>query len=194
MKNIILTVTFILTSFLQLTARNAPKSSTLNVVKNEKAVVLNYTIITQKQKMFTITNKLGVTIFTDIIEENKKRVKYDLKTLPSGNYSIKIEGNNSVEIYDVIIAPNSVNLINSKSFSRPKLLNMNNKVIVTSDNLNNENIQVSIYDNSKNLVYRFHDQKTGVFKKSFNLEQLAQGNYNIIVSTDYFSQSSKISL
>jgi len=194
MKNLLLAIAFILTSFFQLSANVVPKTTTLNVVLNEKAVVLNNKIVTDEQKMFTITNQLGTIVFTDVIEENKRRVKYDLKRLPNGNYSIKIGGTASVEIYEATISADDVSIINSKSFFRPTIQNMNHKIIVSSKHLNNEDIQVSIYDNSNTLVYRSNDQKTGAFKKLFNLEQLAEGDYNVVVSTDYFSQESTISL
>ena len=193
MKNLLGTTVFILFSFFQLSANNAPQKAVLDVVINEKSVVLKSTVRTEEMT-FIITDLFGEKVFIDKIEENKKRVKYDLKALPSGDYIFKIQSDNSIKIYEALISDDKVSLVNSKSFFRPMIQNMVRKVIVTSEHLNDEDIQVSIFDNSDALVYRSNDQNTGAFQKLFNLKELPLGDYTVMVSTDYFSNSTKISL
>jgi hypothetical protein len=194
MKNLILVTAFILASFLQMIASDAPKSATLDVVSNEKSIVLNSSSVTEETKTFTITDQSGAILFTDIIEKNKKRVKYDLKRLPNGDYSIKIAGNNSIEFYQATISDNDVSLTNAKTYFRPAIQQSENNIVVSSINLNDEDLQVSIYDSSHELIYKSNEQRTGNFQKTYNLKQLAEGEYNVIVSTDYFSNSMEISL
>jgi hypothetical protein len=194
MKNLILVTAFILASFLQMIASDAPKSATLDVVSNEKSIVLNSSTVSEETKTFTITDQSGAILFTDIIEKNKKRVKYDLKRLPNGDYSIKIAGNNSIEFYQATISDNDVSLTNAKTYFRPAIQQSENNIVVSSINLNDEDLQVSIYDSSHELIYKSNEQRTGNFQKTYNLKQLAEGEYNVIVSTDYFSNSMEISL
>lgn len=193
MKNLLGATVFILFSFFQLSANNAPEKAVLDVVINEKSVVLKSTMRTEEMT-FIITDQFGERVFIDKIEENKRRVKYDLKALPSGDYIFKIQSDNSIKIYEALISDDKVSLVNHKSFFRPMIQNMVRKVIVTSEYLNDEDIQVSIFDNSDVLVYRLNDQNTGAFQKLFNLKELPLGDYTVMVSTDYFSNSTKISL
>ena len=193
MKNLLCATVFILFSFFQLSANNAPEKAVLDVVLNEKSVVLKSTMRTEEMT-FIITDQFGESVFIDKIEENKTRVKYDLKALPSGDYIFKIQSENSIKIYEALISDDKVSLVNHKSFFRPMIQNMVRKVIVTSEYLNDEDIQVSIFDNSDVLVYRLNDQNTGAFQKIFNLKELPLGDYTVMVSTDYFSNSTKISL
>ncbi len=193
MKKLLLVFTFIFASFFQLSANYSPKISTLNVVINEKALVLSNSV-THETKVLLITDQFGDIVFEDRIEESKRKVKYDLESLPNGNYKIRIKGGNSVDIYEAVISNEAVHLVSSKSFFRPTIEKMNHKVLVNSQYLNEEDIQISIYDDESDLIYRFNHQKTGSFQKSFNLEKLGSGEYNVIVSTEFFSSSTKIAL
>lgn len=194
MKNLLVLFAFILVSFAQLSASNAPQSSKLHVLKNEKAVILNLSGLTTKTKSFTVTDSYGEIVFTQVVSKYGHGVKYKLSSLPAGHYLIKVSGDDFVEMYNTVITDDQLIVENSEVHFRPSVTGIMDKVVVDAILANNEDIQVNIYNRSGGLVYSYNDEKAGSFNKTFNLEQLESGKYNVIVSTDYFTESSSISL
>lgn len=194
MKNLIVLVAFTIVSIAQLSANNAPQSSKLHVLENEKAVILNLSGLTTKAKNFTVSDSKGDVVFTQVVSKYDHGVKYKLSNLPAGQYVIRVGGDDFVEMYDAVITNDQLIVENSEVHFRPTVNSINEKVMVDAILANEEDIQVNIYNMSGELVYSFNDEKAGSFNKTFNLKQLQSDKYNVIVSTDYFTESSVISL
>ncbi len=183
----------ILVSILQLTASNIPSASPLNVFQNEKVIILNPSSEYIQADNFSIKNAFGEVVFNQELNKYNNAVKFNLAKLPSGIYSITVSGENFVEMHEATITEETLNLNYTQAYYRPSVKELDEKVIVEAD-LVDEEITISIYDEAGNLVYDFSDQKFGKFKRAFNLEQLKTGQYNVIVSTDYFVETSIITL
>lgn len=194
MKNLILNIVFVFAAILQLSANNAPKGSTIKVINNEKSILLNLKHNLSEVKNFSIIDNSGDIIFTDAIDKNKITVKYNLENLPSGKYIIKVQGNNFVEFIETVITNNFVNLIDTETYFRPVVKNMDHKVLVNALLLGEDDIQLNIYNENDVLVYDYSDKTKGSYIKTFNLEELVDGNYTVVVSTDNFTESLTISI
>ena len=194
MKNLLVLIVCTLVSIAQLSAGNAPQSSKLHVLKTEKAVILNLSGLTTKAKKFTVTDSDGVIVFTQFVAKYDHGVKYKLANLPAGQYVIKVGGDDFLEMYNATITNDELIIENSEVHFRPTVNKLNEKVTIDAILADKEDIQVNIYNMSGELVYSFNDEKAGSFNKIFNLEQLKSDRYNVIVSTDYFTESSVISI
>lgn len=193
MKNLISIVALLVFSNLQLLASNVPNKSTLNVFQSEKLIVLTNSINQGEAKSFTIIDYKNEVVFNQDLNKNRNVTKYDLTKLPTGQYKIKVTGEDFIEFHDAEISKESLRLNNFKTYYRPTLKEMDNKILVEAF-LQNEKIDVIIYDHLGNLVYDFKEQQAGQFTKAFNLKELNHGKYSFVVITDHFTESSNISI
>lgn len=195
MKNLILVSVLVISTLFNVQANNSPTSATVYTVSGEKSVILNLADIFSQTDLFTITDSNDNIVFTDIVEKYKNNVKYNLRNLPNGEYTINIEGENFTEYYETSITNDQVKIVSSQSYFKPVIHNMNTSIVISDANsTSKEDVQVYIYNEDGDLVYDFKDTKIGTYTKKFNLEHLQKGNYNMIVYTDHFTESINISL
>lgn len=195
MKNLILVSVLVISTLFNVQANNSPTSATVYTVSGEKSVILNLADIFSQTDLFTITDSNDNIVFTDIVEKYKNNVKYNLRNLPNGEYTINIEGENFTEYYETSITNDQVQILSSQSYFKPVIHNMNTSIVISDANsTSKEDVQVYIYNEDGDLVYDFKDTKIGTYTKKFNLEHLQKGNYNMIVYTDHFTESINISL
>lgn len=173
-------------AFNPLSANPTPTTSSLLFPENEQAVVLNLEGQMGSVESFILSDNRGEVIYSDNIGKHKKRIKYDLRQLPDGYYTIKVIGENTIEHHQISISKDGVNLTNSVSYKRPFITNLKDRVVVHSSSNSNESIGLSIYNETGDLVYSYDEEKSGDYYKVFNLEKLAQGNYNVVVRTRHF--------
>jgi len=194
MKNLLFIAACLLFSFLELPANNSPKKITLDVIKNEKAVILNLSGLNTHIEFFTITDASGELVFIKRVNKQESKMKFNLEKLPQGEYTLKVEGDNFIELFETVISNESLDIENKVSHFKPQLVRMDQKIMINAYFPSEGDIQVAIYDTKGVLVYDFNRHKTGSFRKIFNLGQLEKGDYDVVVSTDYFNQTSQISI
>lgn len=192
MKNLIFISAFLLTVVFQANAINIPTHSTLNVLTHQKAIILNLSDI--EASTIAITDKYGANVFEQEIGQYDNGVKYMMSSFPAGEYTIKIQGKDFVEMYKAIITSDALTIEETETYLRPSLKEVNNKIAVAADLVKEEKIQIAIYNEYGYLVFKFDDSKTGRYNRAFDLNQLEKGKYNVVVSTDHFTESRSISL
>ncbi len=192
MKNLFSFSILMLAFISQISAYNAPKTATLSVIEDQKAVILNLSEIDATS--FVLFDKNGTRVYSQEIEKFDTGVKYVMNYLPTGPYNIEIHGDNFVEVYHAIITKDAIEIESSEAHFRPSISATNNKVVVDAELAEKEDVEVSIFDKKGYLVYSFNDHKTGNYNRVFDLNKLKKGQYSVVVSTDYFTESSTISL
>lgn len=194
MKNVLLTTALLFITVIQSYAGHGPKSFDLTVLGNEKSVILKLASTGKDVELFTMMDSKGDILINQIVRTNDKNVKYDLSRLPNGTYTIKVDGTDYVELFETTISNEDVEIAQTAVFHRPALNLHDKKIILAAELDEDEKIGMTIYNASGDLVYEFEDQSSGDFQKSFNLKELASGDYSVFVSTNYFSESKKITL
>ncbi len=194
MKDIMFTAVLVLTSIMQVHAGITAGNSNLEVVRNEKSIILNSASDINETKELTITDAFGRIVFSDVIESNKKRIKYDLSALTNASYTISLVASKVTNIYEAKIDDEKVEILNIKSYFRPAVDNVDGKVLVRAELENKEDIRISIYDKSNVLVFHQNIEKENSFVQSFNLSQLPKGEYNVLVSSEYFNEHIMVTL
>ena len=177
---------------LQVSAYNAPKQTSLIVIENQKAVVLNLSEIDAAS--FLIFDDKGTRIYSQEIRRFETGVKYVMNNLPTGKYTIEIHGDSFMEFYSTVLTKDGLTIESNEAYFRPSISSVNKKVVIDAELAEKEDIEISIYDKNEYLVYSFDDHKTGSYNKVFNLNKLKRGQYRVVVSTDHFTESSTISL
>jgi len=190
MRNLILVFVISMLSTFQSIANITPLSSLLKVSANEKSVVLN--IENRNLESVSVIDKLGTVLFIDAIEDSKNRIKYNLDKLPSGAYTIKLNGENFVELYQTKITTNTVAIKKIKSYYRPNISINNDKLVVDISESIQDDVSVTILDEYNEVIYVFREKLNGSYQKAFDLKALLTGEYKVQVSTDYFSEQVQI--
>ncbi len=194
MKNLLLTAVMALMYLVQLQASNMPDAAQLVIVQNEKSMILNSTDNAKGEEVITIMDAFGNTIFSDVVEANKKRIKYDLRALSNASYTIKVEDSEVTNIYETAILNDKIEILKARSYYKPTIQNVDGKVVVKAQVENREDIRISIYDNNDLLVFKHDIEKEESFTQALNLNKLPKGQYDVIVSTDYFEEQTTVKL
>ncbi len=194
MKNLFLIISFVSAVTFQLAANNIITSTSLDVLPNQKTIVLNLVGMDADINTFSIYDAAGQLVYSQEVNNTKNGVKYNLNKLPQGDYTIRVEATNFVEIHEAIITKDSIILENVSFHNRPSLVEMGKKFVVNAELANNEDVQVYIYDAAGRMIYDYKEEGNGSFQKTFNLENLTKGSYNVSVLTDAFNITRNISL
>lgn len=183
-----LTLTAVTFSF----GNNTPDYSSLQVLGSEKAVILNLT--KTEAISFVVYDETGEKVYSQEVAKFDNGVKYIMANLAAGQYTFKVAGNNFVELHDAVLTETTLNIENTQMFYKPSISENNNKIVVNTQLSNDEDISVTIFDDANNLVYDFNDHQAGSYSRSFDLNQLYDGKYKVVVSTDYFYETQSISI
>ena len=194
MKNLVLIIATLFVATFQLTASNIAPSSSLSIYSSDRSIVLHKTGLMTDANTMTLSDDSGVVIYTHKIKSDNKTIKYDLRGLPNGTYTIEINGNDMSEIHEATINDETIILATIDTYHSPVLSVNNEKVMINLESNNPEDISYLIYDYKGNLVYDYTEMNAGTLNKVFNLEQLESGKYRIYASTDHFSQNIWVNL
>ncbi|MEO0900436.1 MAG: hypothetical protein AAFY71_28765, partial [Bacteroidota bacterium] len=140
MRVLVLINLVLLISLNSLFAKIDPTTNSLLIPTQEKSIVLQVVGTMGKAESFELIDKRGTLIYSDLIENDKKRIKYNLQQLPDDRYTIKVSGEYLVEIHEISISNGEVKLTDTKTHHRPSIRNLNNRIVVNSLSQSEESI------------------------------------------------------
>ena len=194
MKKLLVTFSIIFSCIYLMSASNNPTNSTLTLLPYETSFVIDFEAFEGGVYFISIEDKSGKIIFTDDIESNKQRIKYVLDYLPNDVYTVKVKGDDLVEYYMINISDEAIKLLGVGRYSSPIIVSQANRIILKTNNDNQEKISLTIYNDSEEIIYSYSETHEGPYQKGFNLGQLANGNYRVLVSNDQFTKEVSIEL
>lgn len=194
MKNLVLTIITSIFSLLQLSAMDAGDRPLLKTISNEKTIVLNQFEYAAQVNSLTILDSRDNIVYTGEVNHDKNVVKYNLEKLPSGDYSVKVKGENFVKFHELKITKTDLVLEDKETYFKPMIRNVEKKVLIDMLFLDDDHIKVSVIDDQNDLAYSFKASQFGDFHKAFDFSELPKGKYNVIVTTDHFSNMIKVGL
>ncbi len=194
MKNVLLTTALILSYLIQLQASHSPNPSKLIILQDEKSLILNSPTYTNGTEVLSITDANGALIFTDMIESDKKRIKYNLKALTNSTYTISVVTEDVTNIYETEIFNDKIEILKSRAYYRPAIYKLDGKVVLKAELENKEDILISFYDDNNLLVFQQKIEKDHSFVQSFNLDQLPKGDYEVLVTSEHFVEKINVTL
>lgn len=194
MKNLIAIITIVIASVSQAVAFGPTMStSTLTVVKNEKAVIINLSN-NSEAKHFTVIDATGKIVFEEGLDKYSNQVTYSLEQFPQGKYTLKVIGTDYEEISETVITKESLALETKTSHFKPVMKNKDNKIILSAFFNTASKVQFKVFDMDGELIYTENEYSIGNYTKIFSLEKLKSGKYTAVFYTDRFSVSKEIKL
>jgi len=190
MKKQVLALAIVLSSITATFANNNPFDSSLKLSQTETSFIVDVSVFGAEVKFVTIVDSYGNLIFTDKIKPNKERIKYVLDKLQAGTYTVKVKGDKIVEHYIINHNGTNVNLVEQDTYSSPTIVKKENKIIVKSTDLNNNELRFSIFNSAGESIYTYD----GFSQMAFNLNELDSGNYRVVVRNNEVSEELFVSI
>jgi len=160
-------------------------------------VVPNYNVIVAGSKLVNLTllntdgttsikfiDKYGATLHKEVLKGINNSKKYDLSTLPVGNYMIELNANSKTIQYPVEVTEKNVTIKGGILKRKPSFSIEDNKVIVTRFSEENQTMKIAVYDSNSNVIYA--DTMEGKLNvgKILNFSKLKEGYYKVVVKSD----------
>jgi len=112
--------------------------------------------------------------------------KYDLATLPNGEYVFEIEGSTKIKLMPFKVSSEKVSFNNEVEtiYFKPTVRQDKNLVYVSKVTFNEEDaLTVSLYDEKSNELYSEHLTGAISLGKILDISMLEKGNYKLVLKT-----------
>ena len=129
-------------------------------------------------------DKYGKTLHKEVLKGINNSKKYDLSTLPEGNYIIELNANSKTIQYPVEVTNKNVTIKDGILKRKPLFLIEDNKVVVTRFSEKKQTMKIAVYDSNSNVIYA--DTLEGKLNvgKILNFSKLKDGYYKVVVKSD----------
>ena len=155
-------------------AKDDPGTS-MAVLKKGTTVKLFYKGAEQSNVKVLILNDLNKIVFSEKIKNTDGFVRpYNFSSLPEGNYSIQLINNAGSQIKEVSYTHESAsNSTREKVMHVTHMHGSTNKFVLSVPNVGADELTVTIYNDSNEILYVGKENIVGDFAKIYNLQ-----NYN----------------
>ena len=191
-------VLLVLLGFVGTFAVHAQKAHFVNIdaVPLEKKVSVVFSE-GMRDGTINIYDQAGSIVWSENLEVSDLKGKvFDLKSLPNGDYEIVVSAENKELVQPFSIGFNSIALdaTAKKAFFTPSFKVVDNKVDLTFLNSKIGNVDVSIIDASGNIVYEEAHKNILQLQKRYQLSNLNDGSYTMVVKTPQKAYYQRITL
>ena len=163
-----------------------------NINDNVKVALINSKLIDLKLEnsdgdlIIRIKDTYGEVLYAEKFEGNYFSKKYDLNTLPIGNYYFEIEGRTRINLMPFKLTPSGFELRNQmkSTFYKPIVRQEEDLVFISKIAFNTEDFEVYLYDEQLNLLYKENLKGDINLGKTLNLKNLKSGNYRIVMKSE----------
>jgi hypothetical protein len=159
---------------------NEPKSY---LVAGENAKSLVFKLDTQsKDATIKFVDSDEYVIYSENITNTAiYSKKFDLKTLGSGVYFLKMENAQKTVKYTIVVEPDAVKITDVVEDAKPIFRKKGGMIYLNLLNLDRKNVDVKVYDESNALVYSTVIKDSIVVEKAFNFEKAYRGTYTLVL-------------
>lgn len=171
-----------------------------NINDNVEVNVIDSKLIDLKLKnsdgdlTISVRDVYGETLYTEKFEGSYFSKKYDLNTLPIGDYYFEIEGRTKINLMPFKITSEGIEFNNKVEsvYYKPTVRQEGDLVFISKVALNNENFTIYLYDDHLNMLYKEELSGDINLGKTLNLMKLNNGNYSIVMKSGGKSFEQKI--
>ncbi|MEH6682680.1 MAG: hypothetical protein V7724_19210 [Sediminicola sp.] len=159
---------------------NEPKSY---LVAGENAKSLVFKLDTQsKDASIKFLDSNDYVIYSEKISNTGLySKKFDLGTLGNGTYFLKMENEQKVVKYTIIVEGDAVRIADVLEDAKPIFKKKGGMVYLNLLNLDRKNVDVKVYDEANALVYETVIRDAIVVEKAFNFEKAFRGTYTLVL-------------
>lgn len=146
--------------------------------------------------LIRVKDAYGQVLYTENYVGSKYSKKYDLKTLPKGDYLFEIEGFTKIKLMpftvtsDDVIFDDEVNEI----YFKPTVRRDDDLVYISKIALKNESLTIVLKDEYGNILYNETMSGISNLGKKLNVKELENGSYSLLLKSDkrVFTEQIKI--
>ena len=163
-----------------------------NIANNVEVKVIDSKLIDLKLNnsdgdlKISVFDSYGEVLYSEQFQGSVFSKKYDIETLPSGDYYFEIEGQTKINVMPFTVTNKGVDFNNTieSTYYKPTVRQEGDLVYISKIALNNEDLEIILYDAGFNTLYK--EELTGEinFGKTLNLKMLKAGNYKIVMKSD----------
>lgn len=167
-----------------------------------KVTVINTKLIDLKLQNFdgdlviSVKDITGQVLYSENYKGSKFSKKYDIKTLPTGDYFFEIEGQTKIKLMPFTVSSNEVKFNNEIEavYFKPIVRRKNDLVYISKIALKNETLNVVLFDDNENVLYNEKISGSTTIGKTLNVKELETGSYKLVLSSDnrVFTEQIKI--
>lgn len=160
-----------------------------NINKNVEVNGIDLKLIDLKLKnsdgdlTISVKDTYGETLHTEKFEGNYFSKKYDLNTLPIGDYYFEIEGRTKINLMPFKVTLKGLEFENKveSTYYKPTVRQDGDLVFISKVALNNDNITIYLYDKHFNVLYKETLGEDVNLGKTLNLMSLKSGTYSLVM-------------
>lgn len=146
-------------------------------------VRLNLANLQDESSQLSIVDAEGTILFTETVEETEAKA-YDFSTLPSGNYTIKLELEDRIVSQEAIVAGETLTLVNFEAMAKPIFKVAEDTFDIYFSGIVDADVTIEIFDETGETVYEKIDKSVNSLHRQYNMENLPNGDYTVKVTID----------
>ena len=188
MKNLFKRSLLVIALFTLLGSNAMSNDNNLNdnlIIVNGKLVDLTLKY-TDGELKINIKDSFGIVLYNDIYTGVEFTKKFDLTSLPNGNYYFEIEGQTKIKMIPFTVILNNIDFQKEEEtiFFKPIIRFKENVVYISKLALKKGKMKIKIYDDNSNLIYTEDLKEKLYLDRKLNLSMLESGSYNIVSKSE----------
>jgi len=184
MKNLIKKSLLIATLFTAIVTMASGTDNSINfTVVNSKLIDLKLENFDGELQISVLDSK-GEILHSEKYSGSTISRKYDLKTLPTGDYLFEIEGETKIKIVPFKINSNGVSLEEVESvYYKPTVRVIDDLVYISNVTFNKEALTMVLLDESSDILYNETLEGSEAIGKVLNIKELKKGSYTLYLKS-----------
>ena len=157
-----------------------------SLTSDSKTFVVEFDYAKSTDVVIRINDANGVELMREVLKDVVSDIKkINLKNLPEGNYDFVIEDNIKKEIRPFELDETFVSFsANEREYFNPTFDQRGDYITLNFLAFAGNTVNVRIQDIEGNRVYNGSIEANGSVNKAYNVKNLSEGSYTIIVSND----------
>jgi hypothetical protein len=184
MKNLIKKILLVTVLMFAMKSNAAEKNLTIEVISSDsKEVQLLYNNHDGSSELI-IKDINSFQLFKVLIKEKEFFKRFDLSTLPEGQYFFEFNGQTKIRTIPFYVASNKIEIKEETIIHKPIVRFMNNIVYISKVTFNKESLEVFLYDENHHLLYNEKLFGKINLNRKLSLSNLDRGYYRLALKTE----------
>ncbi len=133
----------------------------------------------------SVKDSYGEVLYSEEFSGSYFSKKYDLNTLPIGNYYFEIEGVTKINLMPFTVTSRGFEFKNeiTSTYYKPTIRQEGDLILISKIAFNEENFEINLYDDEFNLLYNELLAGEVNLGKALNLKDLKSGSYKVVTKS-----------
>ncbi|AOW20622.1 hypothetical protein [Urechidicola croceus] len=150
---------------------------------NEKLVLLTLKNYDEPVDVY-VKDSYGVVLHRENINNIEFTKKFDLTTLPNGNYFFEVDSPTKLKIIPFNVEYHVVKFDNEIIQHKPVVRIKDDSVFISKLALEKESMDIKLYDSGTHLLYKEELKGDMNLGRKLNISKLDKGTYTLVMTTN----------